>query len=185
MIIKACWEDASVGLDEKSVIKWTNITDILNAICRGRQKLGVSCFAETYIDGREFNIALLAGESEVHILPPAEILFQDYPKDKLKMLDNRSKCIEDSFEYEHNCRTLDIAPQDTALINDLGTLPRCWQLIWLARLCPRISGRPNENGTGSECQPVPVAGCRFCRRIEHADIPYHEAIGLMIYDALK
>lgn len=189
MIVKACWEDASVGLDDNSVMKFTDTADTLNAIGHARQKLGVSCFAEAYIEGREFNIALLAGESDVRILPPAEILFQDYPKDKLKMLDYRSKWIEDSFEYEHTCRTLDIAPKDTALIDDLRDIAlRCWKIFDL-RGYARVDFRVDQNGVPwlleINANPCLSPDAGFAAALEHADIPYHEAIGLLINDAIN
>jgi D-alanine-D-alanine ligase len=47
---------------------------VRNALQLRQKKLGLECFAEAYIDGREFNIALLAAGGVI-ALPPAEILF--------------------------------------------------------------------------------------------------------------
>ncbi len=62
-------------------------------------------FAERYIEGREFNQALLAGER----LPAAEMRFVEYPEDKLRIVDFRAKWEEDSFEYAHTRRSFDFA----------------------------------------------------------------------------
>lgn len=188
-IVKACWEDASVGLDDNSVIKMLHSADIVNAIHHGRQKLGVSCFAEEYIDGREFNIALLASQSGVRLLPPAEILFLDYPKDKLKMLDYRSKWVEDSFEYDHTRRTLDIAAKDAALIDRLRDIAlRCWKIFGLrgyARVDFRIDYKGIPWVLEINANPCLSPDAGFAAALEQASIPYHEAIGLLINDALN
>ena len=188
-IVKACWEDASVGLDENSVIKITHSADIFNAIHNGRQKLGVSCFAEAYIDGREFNIALLASQSGVQLLPPAEILFLDYPTGKVKMLDYRSKWIEDSFEYDHTRRTLDIAAKDAALIDCLRDIAlRCWNIFGLrgyARVDFRVDQQGNPFVLEINANPCLSPDAGFAAALEQASISYHEAIGLLINDALK
>jgi len=188
-IVKACWEDASVGLDENSVIKITHSADIFNAIYKGRQKLGVSCFAEAYIDGREFNVALLASQSGVQLLPPAEILFLDYPKGKVKMLDYRSKWIEDSFEYDHTRRTLDIAEKDAALIDCLRDIAlRCWNIFGLrgyARVDFRVDQQGNPFVLEINANPCLSPDAGFAAALEQASISYHEAIGLLINDALK
>jgi D-alanine-D-alanine ligase len=188
-IVKACWEDASVGLDENSVIKITHSADIFNAIHNGRQKLGVSCFAEEYIEGREFNVALLASQSGVQLLPPAEILFLDYPKGKVKMLGYRSKWIEDSFEYDHTRRTLDIAAKDAALIDYLRDIAlRCWNIFGLrgyARVDFRVDQQGNPFVLEINANPCLSPDAGFAAALEQASISYHEAIGLLINDALK
>lgn len=189
VIVKACWEDASVGLDENSVIKINHSADIFNAIHNGRQKLGVSCFAEAYIDGREFNVALLASPSGVQLLPPAEILFLDYPKGKVKMLDYRSKWIEDSFEYDHTRRTLDIVAKDEALIDSLRDIAlRCWNLFGLrgyARVDFRVDQRGNPFVLEINANPCLSPDAGFVAALEQTSISFHEAIGLLIDDALK
>ena len=188
-IVKASWEDASVGLNENSIIKTTNKTGILAAINNRKKKLSGPCFAEAYIDGREFNIALLATESGVQLLPPAEMLFLDYPPDKLKLLDYRAKWVEDSFEYDNTRRTLDIPAKDAALIVGLQDIAlRCWQLFGL-RGYARVDFRVNKKGTPFvleiNANPCLSLEAGFAAALERASFKYHEAIGYLINDALK
>ena len=62
-IIKSLWEHASIGLDAGSVVN-TVSAETLTAEMRKRcANLGGSCFAEEFIDGREFNLSVLAGEA--------------------------------------------------------------------------------------------------------------------------
>ena len=59
-ILKSMWEHASVGLDANSVIESNDPAVILRELESRLDRLGGSGFAEQYIDGREFNIGLLA-----------------------------------------------------------------------------------------------------------------------------
>jgi D-alanine-D-alanine ligase len=188
-IVKASWEDASVGLDENSIIKTTNKTGILAAINNRKKKLSCPCFAEAYIEGREFNIALLATESGVKLLPPAEMLFLDYPPDKLKLLDYRAKWVEDSFEYDNTRRTLDIPSADAALIAGLQDIAlRCWQLFGLrgyARVDFRVDKKGNPFVLEINANPCLSPEAGFVATLERASLKYHEAIGCLVNDALK
>ena len=97
-------------------------------------------FAERYIEGREFNQAVLAGE----LLPMAEIRFVEFPDDKLRIVDFRAKWEEDSFEYTHTLRSFDFAAADQPLLEELRAVARrCWDVFGLsgyARVDFRVDG---------------------------------------------
>lgn len=187
-LIKPCWEDASVGLDEEAFLPAADAETVRNALQLRQKKLGLECFAEAYIDGREFNIALLAAGGVI-ALPPAEILFLNYPPDKLKMLDYRAKWVEDSFEYENTIRNLKLKPRDAALADRLReTALACWRLFGLrgyARIDFRVDshGRPWVLEINANPCLSPDAG--FAAALEHAGIPYSEAIDNILNDALN
>lgn len=145
-ILKASWEDASVGLDDASILHAADQAQLLDALRKRRQTLGLDCFAEAYIDGREFNIALLATDQGVRILPAAEMIFHNFPPDKLKILDYKSKWAEDSFEYVNTRRTLDIPSQDADLMNQLRHIAlACWNIFGL-RGYARVDFRVDNQG---------------------------------------
>ena len=75
-IVKPAWEDASVGLDDASIVH--SREDLPQAFREKADRFG-NCFVESFIDGREFNVSLLAGKHGVQVLPAAEIVFVDYP----------------------------------------------------------------------------------------------------------
>jgi D-alanine-D-alanine ligase len=147
-IIKSQWEHASVGLDENAVFSPADQEELHRKIRALEQRLGSACFAEAFIDGREMNVALLAGKAGPQVLPPAEILFADYPADKVRMLCYDAKWTPDSFEYEHTERTFDFSPQDEPLLRQVADISlRCWEVFQLrgyARVDFRIdsAGRP-------------------------------------------
>lgn len=129
-IIKSQWEHASLGLDENAVFYPSGIEQLRGKILALQERLGGACFAEAFIDGREMNIALLAGKARPEVLPPAEIIFADYPPDKVHMLCYDAKWTSDSFEYEHTRRTFDFLPQDEALLRQLSAIStHCWEVF--------------------------------------------------------
>src|SRR5664280_1396102 len=189
-IVKASWEHASVGLDDDSIIAFADTARLLAAMEDRRQKIGGEFFAEAYIDGREFNIALIVGPSgELKVLPPAEMLFLDYAPDKLKLLDYRAKWVEDSFEYNNTRRTIDFRPEDAFLLSQLQDIAKnCWHLFGL-RGYARVDFRVDKDGNPwvleINANPCLSLEAGFAAAIELAAIKYHEAIECIVNDAYR
>ena len=145
-IIKSVWENASVGLDEDSVILARNRGHLRQEMVSRLENLGGNCFAEVFIEGREFNLSLLAGDNGPEVLPPAEIRFDDYPPDKNRVVGYRAKWDEDSFEYHHTPRCFDFPKKDEPLLRNLVELARrCWYLFGL-RGYARVDFRVDQAG---------------------------------------
>ena len=188
-LIKSSWEHASIGLDENSFVNYTDNETVLAEISRRKEKLGGSCYAEAYIDGREFNVALISNKDKVEVLPIAEMLFQDYAPDKPKIVDYKAKWIADSFEYNNTIRKFDFPEKDANLISELREIAlRCWHLFAL-RGYARVDFLVDNNGkpwvleiNSNPCLS-PDAG--FAASLTQAKIQYHEAIGLIIDNAMK
>ena len=188
-LLKASWEHASVGLDEDAIITLSDSTDIKSLMQERKKIIGGPCFAEAYIDGREFNIALIAGESGVETLPPAEMQFIGFGPEKLKLLDYRAKWVEGTFEYENTARTMDFLEKDKALITELQYIAkRCWELFDLrgyARVDFRVDNDGNPWVLEINANPCLSSEAGFAFAIEKASIKYHEAIERIINDALR
>lgn len=186
-ILKAIWEDASVGLDDASVIRTSGQNDLLAALHNRIGQLGADCFGEAYIEGREFNLAILARPDGLLVLPPAEMLFKNYPPGKPKLLDYRAKWVEDSFEYDHTERTLDIAPADLPLTSRLSNIARaCWDLFGLrgyARVDFRIDSMGNPFVLEINANPCLSPDAGFAAALERASIPFTDAIFDILEDA--
>jgi D-alanine-D-alanine ligase len=187
-MIKPCWEDASVGLDDKAVLQATSREILMGALQNRKKNLGMDCFAEAYIDGREFNIALLAVEEGVQILPAAEILFQNFPPGKLKFLDYRAKWVENSFEYDNTVRSFDMGPHDTALIGSLRNIALAiWHLFGLrgyARVDFRVDEKGNPFVLEINANPCLSPDAGFAAALEQASILYADAIDNIIRNAI-
>jgi len=129
-IVKSVWEHASIGLEDDSV---TADRGRLPAILRRRQRRhGGEWFVEAYVEGREFNLSLLARDGGVELLPPAEMCFVGYPPGKPRIVNYAAKWEEASFEYHATQRRFEFPPEDDALLARLGeTVIACWRLYEL------------------------------------------------------
>ena len=188
-LIKSSWEHASIGLDENSLIIYTEKAKILKEMKRRAEKLGGSCYAEAYIDGREFNVALISDRSGGKVLPIAEMLFQDYAPDKLKIVDYKAKWDADSFEYNNTIRKFDFEDDDAPLISSLCEISlQCWNIFSL-RGYARVDFRVDKNGKPwvleINTNPCLSPDAGFAAALAQANIKYHEAIGLILDNALK
>ncbi|MCX6285113.1 MAG: D-alanine--D-alanine ligase, partial [Bacteroidetes bacterium] len=111
-IAKPIWEDGSLGLDEENIFKGNN-----NAYIQKLKKLNPKeIFIEQFIEGREFNLSVLGGKKGPQVMPPAEILFKDYPEGKHHIVGYKAKWTEDSFEYNHTPRTFRYKKEDLPLV---------------------------------------------------------------------
>ena len=130
-IVKSVWEHASRGLDESSVVFPVNSGELLNEVRLCGERLAGDCFAERYVEGREFNLSLLGDDSgRPEVLPPAEIIFDGYPAEKIRVVGYRAKWEEDSFEYNHTPRSFGFLSQDTSLLRELRDMAvNCWSLF--------------------------------------------------------
>ncbi|MFH1134801.1 MAG: GNAT family N-acetyltransferase [Pseudomonadota bacterium] len=145
-IVKSVWEHSSVGLDEDSVSPWTGPAEAGARLVRRAPFLGGECFAEEYIAGREFNLAVLAGPDGPEVLPPAEIIFQGYAPDSIKVVGYKAKWNEDAPEYWNTPRRFLHPPGDRELLETLTSLSlACWNGFGL-RGWARVDFRVDQAG---------------------------------------
>jgi D-alanine-D-alanine ligase len=188
-IVKSVWEHASIGLDETSTVLCDR-ADQLPEVLRGRAPaLGGACFAERFVAGREFNLALLAGPDGPEVLPPAEIVFDGYPPGALRIVGYRAKWDETSYQFHHTPRRFDFPLEDVALLDRLrGLARRCWQGFGLngyARVDFRVDadGRPWVLEINANPCLSPDAG--FAAALEASGIGYSEAIDRILADTRR
>lgn len=132
-IVKSCFEEASIGLDAATALVGQDRIEAAFAARAG--KPGHPWFAERYIEGREFNLALLgtARDTEPRPLPVSEIRFVDFPADRPHIVDYAAKWDEGSFAYRHTPRHFPEAAADRALIAEIEALGlSTWRLFGLA-----------------------------------------------------
>lgn len=149
-IVKSLWEHASVGLDEDSVLFDAKQDRIVEETATRRKQLGGACFAERFIDGREFNVSLLAGRrdpvSDPEVLPPAEIRFDTYPPGKVRVVGYKAKWMQNSPEFAETTRRFDFPQTDAPLLERLTELSlQCWRLFDL-RGYARVDFRVDAEG---------------------------------------
>lgn len=76
VIVKLAAEDASIGIDQRSVVENQEALDKRVTLLLERYRQPV--LIEEFIDGREFNVAIVENP-QLHILPISEILFSHQP----------------------------------------------------------------------------------------------------------
>ncbi len=130
-MIKSLWEHASLGLEPENLV--TGTLEQVAGRLQGRAKaLGGACFAEKYIHGREFNLSVLATNTGVRVLAPAEILFKGIDQDQPRIVGYRAKWIPEALEYQNTPRSFEFSSHDRSLVADLEQLAlRCWQVFGL------------------------------------------------------
>jgi D-alanine-D-alanine ligase len=144
-IVKSVWEHASIGIDDSSIAADAGR---LSGLIRKRQRRhGGEWFVEAYVEGREFNLSLIAGDSGVELLPVAEMCFVDYPPRKPHIVNYAAKWEEASFEYHATQRRFDFPAADGALLARLeATAKACWHLFGL-RGYARVDCRVDATGS--------------------------------------
>ncbi len=189
LVLKSVWEHASVGLDEHSISSFKDIAALRAALAQAAPSLGGEAFAERFIDGREFNLSLMAAGDGggVEVLPPAEIDFSGFPQHKPRIVGYRAKWDSESFEYNRTPRRFDFPPQDAALLDALRSLAKqCWDAFDLrgwARVDFRVdaAGRPWILEVNTNPCLSPDAG--FAAALQQAGISIDQALARILADA--
>ena len=186
-IIKSVWEHASIGLDETNIVKGEDKTKLLSLLKLRAGSLGGSCFAERFVDGREFNLSLLGGRAENPVvLPPAEIVFEDYGQEKLRIVDYQAKWDETSFAYQHTPRRFDFDPDDDHLLETLkGLAKKCWigfGLRGYARVDFRVDPAGNPWILEINANPCLSPDAGFAAALAQGGLAFSESIRYILED---
>jgi D-alanine-D-alanine ligase len=188
-IIKSVWEHASIGLGDDSIIGAMDARELQVELEKRKEQLGGEAFAEWYIDGREFNLSLLERKEGVSVLPPAEILFRDFPADKPRIVGYRAKWDEGAHEYHNTPRSFDFPAEDKGLLERLKTLSRsCWDLFGL-RGYARVDFRVDRKGVPwileINANPCLTPDSGFVAAVEESGLDYTGLIAEIVAGAFR
>ena len=186
-IIKSTWEHASIGLDEDSVLQTEDSEQLVSEMERRREKLGGACFAERYIEGREFNLSLLTSRQGPEVLPPAEIRFHNYPEGKWKIVDYKAKWDSASFEYDHTSRSFEFPERDQPLLLRLAALAKsCWDLFRLQGYA-RVDFRVDQDNVPwvleVNANPCLSPDAGFAAAVLHRGLNFTQVVERIIHEA--
>lgn len=142
-IVKSVWEHASFGMDDGCVV---NSTDAARKrIERCRKLYGGDWFAESFVDGREFNLSLIEVDGRPQVLPIAEMTFVDYPRGKPKIVGYAAKWDEAAPEYHATQRVFaNLAATEQQRLCEIAL--QCWEVFDL-RGYARVDVRLDAAGT--------------------------------------
>jgi D-alanine-D-alanine ligase len=127
VIVKAVWEHGSLGLDETSVVPCAEAPGVLAA---RTSCFNTEHFAEIFVEGREFHVALLERTWGVEVLPIAEIVFERSELDAPKIYGYDGKWTCDSPAYVGTMRRFGVEQNEAELAGKLKQLAlTCWILF--------------------------------------------------------
>jgi D-alanine-D-alanine ligase len=138
-IVKAALEDASLGLDDQCVVEAAQVKTRAD---RCAARFGGDWFAERYVEGREFNIAMLDGR----VLPMAEMRFEHWPEGKPRIVGYDAKWEEDSTGWNGTVRAFGVEKYEPQLATRIkSSCEAVWRLFGLTGFA-RVDFRVNEDG---------------------------------------
>ncbi len=131
VIVKSDSEHGSLGIDAGSIVPGARAAA---EIAARAARFGGEFFAEAFIEGREFNVALLeAPGGGARVLPIPEILFDTLPEGAPRIVDYGAKWDPACPAYHHTPRRFGLETAEPALAAELARLSRAvWDLFGLA-----------------------------------------------------
>lgn len=142
-IVKSSTEDASLGLDDNAVVKGAHAPARAAECFRTH---GGRWFAESYIEGREFNISVMEVDGEPKVLPLAEITFDNWRPGKPRIVGYNAKWADESEESLNSARVFGVEKENSKLAAQLEHLTREAWTLFANRGFARVDFRVNEQG---------------------------------------
>jgi D-alanine-D-alanine ligase len=188
VIVKPGTEDASVGIDQASVV--TSQRQLVERVEYIRATYGPSVLVERFVRGREFNVAVVERDGELTTLPFSEILFVP-PTDKpglWPIVSFDAKWRPGTTDFVATPATNpaeNVSPQLHAAV--AGLAKKAFQLVG-CRDYARVDFRVDESGQPFvlEVNPnpciSPLAG--LAAALETAKVPYNDFIVGLVKAAL-
>ncbi len=143
VIVKPVWEHGSLGIDATSVMRGAAARQ---ALAERTARWQTEHFAETFIEGREFNVSLLEGPDGVQVLPIAEILFEGFTGSAAQIVGYDAKWSPESVAYIGTPRRFGLEQAEPALAGMLADHARaCWALFGISGYA-RVDFRVDPTG---------------------------------------
>lgn len=142
---------------------------------------------EEYIDGRELNIPILELEDgTVKVFPISEIVFDEWPDDKPKIVNYAAKWDEGAFEYENTGRTFEPEGAPMEYLEKLAL--KCWRLFRL-RGYARVDARMDDQGNifiiEINANPCIADGSGFMRSMYEGGLEAKDVVKALVQAPLR
>ncbi len=145
-LLKPIYEDAGIAIDDAAVV-YAGGAKLEELLLERAKQVGRPLFAEAYLDGRDFNVGLLAKGGGFEALPPAEVVFERWPEGKPKLYGFAAKWDPASLEWDRTPTEFGLAEREPALAARLAALAlRCAELFGLSGYA-RIDLRVDADGS--------------------------------------
>ena len=186
LFVKPLSSDGSEGIDATSLVR-DKRTQLAAVVARVHQQYGQAALVEAYIDGREFNLAVMERAGEIVPLPVSEIDFALFPPDHPPFVDYTVKWTPGAIAGQ-------LSPRRVPALIDAATAMRLQKLAvraWQACGCQdyaRIDTRMDASGqvyvldVNVNCDLSPLAGLPAA--LDAAGVPFAEFVRQMLENAL-
>jgi D-alanine-D-alanine ligase len=186
LIVKSALEDCSLGLDDASVVRGIDAARARAESCA--ERYGGRWFAESYVEGREFNIAVLQSPKGPCVLPLAEMTFREWQSGRPRIVGYKAKWDDDSFESTRTIRGFGIEDENPILAERLRELAAAtWNLLALtgyARVDFRVNGKNEPLILEINPNPCLSPDAGFAAAAERVGISYPELVERIVLAAL-
>ncbi len=181
-IVKSSIEDASLGLDDASIVTARSAAKARAELCAA--KYGGRWFAERYIEGREFNVALLEENGVATVLPIAEMRFEHWQAGRPRIVGYAAKWDDASKDSADTVRDFAWGEKEPKLYRALcDAVHAAWNLFDLrgfARVDFRVTaaGEPLILEINPNPCLEPLAG--FAAAAKQEGIVYADLVGRIL-----
>ncbi|PIV58781.1 MAG: hypothetical protein COS14_07790 [Bacteroidetes bacterium CG02_land_8_20_14_3_00_31_25] len=184
-LVKPKLEDGSLGFDDDLVFIGADV----NKFQKIKELSPFHFFIEEYIEGREFNISVLGGNKGPEVLPIPEMNFNNFPKNKPKIMGFKAKWKANSFEYKNTTRSFIDENEEKELVTKLKNICiECWESFNLSGFI-RVDFRVDNNGNPFvleiNANPCITPGSGFYCACEKANYTFTYAVERLIEDSIK
>jgi D-alanine-D-alanine ligase len=175
VILKPIFQDASIGIDQESIVK--NSRELKERVKKFFNRFG-ALLVEEYIAGREFNVSIF-GYPSPRALPLAEIDFSSFPDELYPIVGYRAKWDSSSFEYSHTPRDF---PQNLPPIlrqRIVATALECFHLLGLrdyGRVDMRVDVHGQIHVLEVNANPCLSPDAGFAAAVDEAGVTYSDMV---------
>jgi D-alanine-D-alanine ligase len=185
VIVKPSAEDASVGIEDRSVVY--NMTDLKSRVRYVQEEFDQPALVEQFINGRELNVAIIGNKNPI-VLPISEIDFSGLTDGMHKIVSYEAKWVHGSVAFEGTkgvCPAV-VTPLQEAKLKDIAL--RCYTIIG-CRDYARVDFRLTKEGVPYvlEVNPNPDISddAGFARSARTYGWSFPEVIGKIVESALE
>ncbi|MDH3252698.1 MAG: ATP-grasp domain-containing protein [Ignavibacteria bacterium] len=185
LIVKPSREDASVGIDDASVVY--SVSELKKRVRYIFNEFDQPALVEEYIEGRELNIALVGNDKPL-VLPISEIDFSGLTDDMHKIVSYEAKWVEGTVAYAgtQGVCPASLPPDLEEELKDIAT--RCYRIIG-CRDYGRVDFRLTREGIPYvlEVNPNPDISddAGFARSARSHGFTFPQVIGKIVDSALE
>jgi D-alanine-D-alanine ligase-like ATP-grasp enzyme/GNAT superfamily N-acetyltransferase len=184
VIVKSVHQHASLGMDSLSVVRGRHATQ---EIAGREQRYDGRFFAEGFIEGREFNVAVMENRGAPRVLPIPEIRFDALPRGRPSIVDWEAKWDTEAPAYYQTSRRFGLELREPRLAQRLTTLALdCWRLFELngyARVDFRVDRRGQPFILEINANPCLAPDAGFVASAAQAGMGYDELIRAILANA--